>query len=93
MYIWFNSFIYYVLLYRNVQWTDDETFFSRMVTGEVHFYDSKRLDKGIHDKLRLENIGDFSISPGKSPSIAVFIPEKNVSYFTIIFYFQYYIHI
>jgi translation initiation factor 2A len=60
-------------------------FFSRMVTGEVHFYDSKRLDGGIFSKLRLENIGDFSISPGesspgKSSSIAVFIPEKNVSY-------------
>jgi len=55
-------------------------FFGRMVTGEVHFYDSKRLDKGIYSKLHLENIGDFSLSPGKSPSIAVFIPEKNVSY-------------
>jgi translation initiation factor 2A len=51
-----------------------------MVTGEVHFYDSKRLDEGITNKLRLENIGDFSISPGKSASIAVFIPEKNVGY-------------
>ncbi len=66
------------IFHRNVQWTEDEAFFGRMVTGEVHFYDSKRLDK-IHSKLRLENIGDFSISPGKSPSIAVFIPEKNVS--------------
>ncbi|CAG8465035.1 9013_t:CDS:10 [Dentiscutata erythropus] len=60
----------------NVQWTEDESFFSRMVTGEVHFYDSKRIDK-IHAKLRLENIVDFSLSPGKNPSIAVFIPEKN----------------
>ncbi|RIA90600.1 eukaryotic translation initiation factor eIF2A-domain-containing protein [Glomus cerebriforme] len=63
----------------NVQWTEDEMFFGRMVTGEVHFYDSKRLDKGIYSKLRLENIGDFSLSPGKSPSIAVFIPEKNAA--------------
>ncbi|CAG8488070.1 6547_t:CDS:10 [Racocetra persica] len=61
----------------NVQWTEDESFFSRMVTGEVHFYDSKRIDKGIHNKLRLENIIDFSLSPGKNPFIAVFIPEKN----------------
>ncbi|CAG8687899.1 20558_t:CDS:10 [Gigaspora margarita] len=61
----------------NVQWTEDESFFSRMVTGEVHFYDSKRIEKGIHTKLRLENIVDFSLSPGKNPSIAVFIPEKN----------------
>ncbi|PKK79284.1 translation initiation factor eIF-2A [Rhizophagus irregularis] len=63
----------------NVQWTEDEMYFSRMVTGEVHFYDSKRLDEGITNKLRLENIGDFSISPGKSASIAVFIPEKNAA--------------
>ncbi|CAG8489492.1 9005_t:CDS:10 [Scutellospora calospora] len=61
----------------NVQWTEDESFFSRMVTGEIHFYDSKRVDKGIHTKLRLENIANFSLSPGKNPSIAVFIPEKN----------------
>ncbi|CAG8522427.1 9207_t:CDS:10, partial [Cetraspora pellucida] len=61
----------------NVQWTEDESFFSRMVTGEVHFYDSKRIDKGIHTKLRLENIVDFSLSPGKNPFIAVFVPEKN----------------
>ncbi|RHZ55362.1 hypothetical protein Glove_416g6 [Diversispora epigaea] len=61
----------------NVQWTEDESFFSRMVTGEVHFYDTNRLDKGIHNKLRLEGVGDFSLSPGKSPSISIFIPEKN----------------
>ncbi|CAI2182208.1 5350_t:CDS:10 [Funneliformis geosporum] len=63
----------------NVQWTEDEAFFGRLVTGEVHFYDSKRLDKGIHSKLRLENISDFSLSPGKSPSIGVFIPEKKAA--------------
>ncbi|KAG9296394.1 hypothetical protein G9A89_014986 [Geosiphon pyriformis] len=60
----------------NVQWTEDESFFSRMVTGEVHFYASNRIDKEVHSKLRLEGIADFSLSPGKSPSIAVFIPEK-----------------
>ncbi|CAG8432799.1 11479_t:CDS:10 [Diversispora eburnea] len=61
----------------NVQWTEDESFFSRLVTGEVHFYDTNRIDKGIHNKLRLEGVGDFSLSPGKSPSISIFIPEKN----------------
>ncbi|CAG8506546.1 8208_t:CDS:10 [Ambispora gerdemannii] len=60
----------------NVQWTEDEAFFCRMVTNEVQFFDSKRVDKGVHSRLRLEGIGDFSLSPGKSPSIAVFIPEK-----------------
>ncbi|GBB91606.1 hypothetical protein RclHR1_00190019 [Rhizophagus clarus] len=63
----------------NVQWTEDEILFSRMVTGEIHFFDSRRLNEGIFNKLLLENIGDFSISPGKSPSIAVFIPEKNAA--------------
>ncbi|CAG8631400.1 13825_t:CDS:10 [Ambispora leptoticha] len=60
----------------NVQWTDDEAFFCRMVTNEVQFFDSKRVDKGVHSRLRLEGIADFSLSPGKSPSIVVFIPEK-----------------
>ncbi|CAG8496007.1 2317_t:CDS:10 [Paraglomus brasilianum] len=63
----------------NVQWTSDEAYFCRMVTNEVHFYDNARLSKGIHSKLRLENISDFALSPGRSPAIAAFIPEKRGS--------------
>jgi translation initiation factor 2A len=30
-------------------------------------------------RLKLEGVAQFSLSPGKAPAIAVFIPEKNVS--------------
>jgi hypothetical protein len=32
-------------------------------------------------RLKLEGVAQFSLSPGKAPAIAVFIPEKNVSFF------------
>ncbi|ORX91387.1 translation initiation factor eIF-2A [Basidiobolus meristosporus CBS 931.73] len=60
----------------DLQWTDDELFCARMVTNEIHFFMTKSLSKGIHSKLRLEGMADFSISPGKSPAVAVFIAEK-----------------
>ncbi|CAJ0916731.1 4428_t:CDS:10 [Entrophospora sp. SA101] len=63
----------------NVQWTEDETYFCRMVTNLIHFYDSKNIELGIHNKLPLDGINDFSLSPGKNPSIAVVIPEKNAA--------------
>lgn len=30
-------------------------------------------------RLKLEGVAQFSLSPGKAPAVAVFIPEKNVS--------------
>jgi translation initiation factor 2A len=59
----------------NVKWTDDERYCARMVSGEVQLYDSKDWSK-VHSRLKLENVSDFSISPGPNPSIAVFVPEK-----------------
>ena len=29
-----------------VQWTDDESVCARLVTGEVHFYDTRKFDLG-----------------------------------------------
>lgn len=29
-------------------------------------------------RLKLDGMSQFSLSPGKSPAVAVFIPEKNV---------------
>lgn len=31
-------------------------------------------------RLKLEGVAQFSLSPGRSPAVAVFIPEKNVSF-------------
>ncbi|RUS23444.1 hypothetical protein BC937DRAFT_86128 [Endogone sp. FLAS-F59071] len=59
----------------NLQWNESEEYCARMVTGEVHFWESKNIGKATWTKLRLEGISEFSLSPGKNPSVAVFIPE------------------
>ncbi|KAI9208325.1 eukaryotic translation initiation factor eIF2A-domain-containing protein [Polychytrium aggregatum] len=60
-----------------LEWTEDEAYCGIMVTGEVQFYDTSSFSKGIVSRLKIENIKDFSISPGKRSVVAVFIPEKN----------------
>ncbi|KAG0363675.1 hypothetical protein BG005_009095 [Podila minutissima] len=60
----------------NVQWTDDETYCARMVSNEVHFWEPKNLSKPPFTKLRLEGMSQFSLSPGKSTSVAVFFGER-----------------
>lgn len=72
----------------NVKWTDDERFCARLQTGEVQIYDAKDLGKGVHSRLKLEGMTDFSISPGSNPHIAAFVGEKkglpaSVSLFSI----------
>ncbi|KAJ8658740.1 hypothetical protein O0I10_005464 [Lichtheimia ornata] len=60
----------------NFQWTDDEKYCARMVTGEVQFWESKNCGKSVWARLKLEGIAQFSLSPGKAPAVAVFIPER-----------------
>lgn len=61
----------------NLQYTYDETYCARVVTNEVQFYESGNLST-VWNKLRVEGVSDFAISPGKNHSIAVFIPERKV---------------
>lgn len=72
----------------NVKWTDDERFCGRLQTGEVQIYDARDFAKGVHSRLKLEGVTDFSISPGNNPHIAAFVAEKkglpaSVSLFSI----------
>ncbi|RKP27986.1 eukaryotic translation initiation factor eIF2A-domain-containing protein [Syncephalis pseudoplumigaleata] len=60
----------------SMQWTHDEEFCARLVTNEIHLYHVKQLANGTYSPLRLEGIANFSVSPGKSPSIAAFVPER-----------------
>ncbi|KAF9181335.1 hypothetical protein BGZ51_005539 [Haplosporangium sp. Z 767] len=60
----------------NVQWTDDEAYCARMVSNEVHFWEPKNLTKTPFTKLRQEGMTQFSLSPGKSTSVAVFFGER-----------------
>ena len=71
----------------NLQYSSDEKFCARVVTNEVQFYESGNLTT-VWMKLRAEGVVDFAVSPGKSHSVAVFIPERKVgSYCDSIFVF------
>lgn len=61
----------------NLQYTFDEKFCARVVTNEVQIYESHDLTK-VWNKLRVEGVADFAVSPGENHSIAVFVPEKKV---------------
>ena len=61
----------------NLQYTFDEQYCARVVTNEVQFYKSDNLSI-VWNKLRIEGVSDFAISPGENHSIAVFVPERKV---------------
>ena len=58
-----------------LQFTEDERFATRSVTNEVHVLDPAKAF-AIVDKLHIENLTSFSLSPGNNPSIACFIAER-----------------
>jgi uncharacterized protein with WD repeat len=62
---------------RNLQYTSDEKFCARTVTNEVQFYESHDL-RTVWNKLRVEGVANFAVSPGKNHSVAVFVPERKV---------------
>lgn len=59
----------------NLQYTSDERYCARVVTNEVQFYESGDL-RTVWNKLCLEGVTDFAISPGSVNSVAVFVPER-----------------
>ncbi|KAG4305652.1 hypothetical protein PORY_001208 [Pneumocystis oryctolagi] len=59
----------------NLQYTTDEKLCARKVTNEVHFFETRNIEKGPIYKLRAEGVSSFSLSPGKNNVVAVFIPE------------------
>ena len=61
----------------NLQYTFDEQYCARVVTNEVQFYQSGDLGT-VWNKLRVEGVTDFAVSPGENYSIAVFVPERKV---------------
>jgi translation initiation factor 2A len=62
----------------NLQYTSDENFCARTVTNEVQFFQSQDL-RTVWNKLRVEGVTDFALSPGKNHSVAVFVPERKAS--------------
>ena len=59
----------------NLQYTSDEKFCARVVTNEVQFFQSSDL-RNPWNKLRVEGVTDMALSPGKTHSVAVFVPER-----------------
>lgn len=59
----------------NLPYTSDEKYCARCVTNEVQFYESSDLST-VWNKLRVEGVADFAISPGNNQSVAVFVPER-----------------
>ncbi len=63
----------------NLQYTSDELYCARVVTNEIQFYEAGNL-RTVWNKLRVERISDFALSPGDKDkhSVAAFIPERKV---------------
>lgn len=59
----------------NLQYTSDEKYCARAVTNEIQFYESGDL-KTVWNKLRVEGVTDLAVAPGKTHSVAVFVPER-----------------
>ncbi|KAJ4412815.1 hypothetical protein N0V91_000577 [Didymella pomorum] len=59
----------------NLQYSPDEKFCARCVTNEIQFFQSEDL-RNPWNKLRVEGVTDFALSPGKNHSVAVFVPER-----------------
>lgn len=58
----------------NLQYTSDEQFCARRVNNEIQFYECKDLGT-VWNKLHIEGVTDFALAPGKTHSVAVFVPE------------------
>lgn len=60
-----------------VQFTEDESFALRSNTNEIQVLQPSS-GFSIAEKLRIENLTSFSLSPGRNPAVAVFVAEKKV---------------
>lgn len=60
-----------------LQFTEDESYALRSIQNEIHLLDPSK-NFTLSDKIKVENIANFSLSPGKNPSVAIFVPEKKV---------------
>ncbi|XP_077204805.1 eukaryotic translation initiation factor 2A [Paroedura picta] len=55
-------------------WSDDESICARSVNNELHFFENNDFST-IANKLHLQKVNDFVLSPGDQPSkVAVYVP-------------------
>lgn len=64
---------------RALQYSEDESRAVRLVSNELHVFNTADFSAGILEKLRVEGVTSCSLSPGRYPSVALFIAEKKVS--------------
>jgi translation initiation factor 2A len=65
---------------RDLQYTSNESHAIRTVGPDIQVFDPSSWSKGVTDKVKVEGLSSVSLSPGKNPSIAVFIGERKVRY-------------
>ncbi|KAH8924644.1 hypothetical protein BT69DRAFT_63793, partial [Atractiella rhizophila] len=58
------------------QFTFNEAFALKLVTNEVQIFDSKSLSSAPVNRIKLEGVNAFSVSPGHHDFVALFVPEK-----------------
>ncbi|KAM0793771.1 hypothetical protein ACM66B_001189 [Microbotryomycetes sp. NB124-2] len=59
-----------------LQYSEDETKAVRTVTNELQVFNTADFAAGVADKLRCEGVESCSLSPGRFPNVALFVPEK-----------------
>lgn len=60
----------------DLQYTDSESHAVRTVGPDVQVFNPSDWNAGVVDKLKVEGLASVSLSPGKNPSLAVFIGER-----------------
>src|SRR5271154_5232323 len=63
---------------RDLQYTSNESRAVRIVGSDIQVFDPSNWSKGVIDKLKVEVLSTASLSPGKNPSIALFVGERKV---------------
>lgn len=63
---------------RDLQYTASESHAVRTVGPDIQVFNPSDWSKGVVDKLKIEGLSSVSLSPGKNPSLAVFIGERKV---------------
>ncbi|KAF8333939.1 eukaryotic translation initiation factor eIF2A-domain-containing protein [Cantharellus anzutake] len=60
----------------DVQYTSTESHAVRLVGPDILVFDPSNWSKGVVSKLKIEGLTSIALSPGKNPSIAVFVGER-----------------
>ncbi|KAK9471203.1 eukaryotic translation initiation factor eIF2A-domain-containing protein [Dipodascopsis tothii] len=59
-----------------LQFTFDEKYCARLVTNELHLFESAKVGAAPMSRIRAEGASTFSISGGQNYHIAIFVPER-----------------